>query len=303
MVPPSPEDGAYLSFSTSVATTPPPNWQGFCESHARAGHFAELFLQHFEAEVAQASGSVSPTVSAPLSPGVEIPLTNEVSRSVRDILQCHGPDGENTFVVKVEGPSEYILETTGALHVKTWVSDIQECLSPGPCPAISPRPMAIGTSFLTKDSMDSLELPESFGETAQDLLLGPSESNDRLSQGPMEAFPTGHQHPSPLVLPPLLPPAWTQWNRFLRNCPLAFPLRRGPQQGQFILSQPPPLDTPEAATGSFLFRGNPRASRRDEYVLTFNFQGKYLHLSLDEEGQCRLQYLWFQSIFNLLAHL
>nr|XP_058160117.1 SH2B adapter protein 1-like [Dasypus novemcinctus] len=114
---------------------------------------------------------------------------------VRTTTALEMPDRENTFVVKVEGPSEYILEIADVLHVKAWVSNVQKCLS----------------ASIAAFHFDSMEL-----------------------------------------LPPELPPC--------------IPIKEEPPaETVHPLSAPsPPLDTPETATGSFLFQGESERGEGDQ---------------------------------------
>ncbi|XP_029110260.1 SH2B adapter protein 1 isoform X2 [Scleropages formosus] len=231
---------------------------------------------------------------------------------VRSTTALEVPDKENTFLLQVEGPVQYVVETRDAVQLKVWLSDIRNaiCLSEN----------------------EDMEGMCAGGQTE---ISGTPEFSDRLSQ----VCYGGVSGSSPILepLPPELPPRAPfdePDGRLLGGggASLGTPFAETPDAtGSFLFSDGPapiseatehPLNECQwfhgtlsrlkaaqlvlaggpASHGVFLVRQS--ETRRGEYVLTFNFQGKakHLRLSLNEDGQCRVQHLWFQSIFDMLEH-
>lgn len=225
---------------------------------------------------------------------------------VRSTTALEVPDKENTFLLQLDGPAQYVIETRDAVQMRAWLSDIRNgiCLS----------------------EQDDIE-----GVCGGQMdISGTPEFGDRLSQ----VCYGGVGGSSPLMdpLPPELPPRAPLDESEGRGggASLGTPFAETPDAtGSFLFSDVAVAEAVEhplsecqwfhgtlsrlkaaqlvlaggtASHGVFLVRQS--ETRRGEYVLTFNFQGKakHLRLSLNEDGQCRVQHLWFQSIFDMLEH-
>ncbi|XP_051904184.1 SH2B adapter protein 1 isoform X1 [Hippocampus zosterae] len=226
---------------------------------------------------------------------------------VRSTTALEVPDKENSFLLQLDGTIQYVIETRDAVQMRAWLSDIRH-----------------GICLSRQEDADCGGLPD---------ISGTPEIIDRLSQvcygGVVGSSPP--MDPLPPELPPRAPLDEPD-ARVLGGggASLSTPFAETPDAtGSFLFSEVMVGEAPEhplsecqwfhgtlsrlkaaqlvlaggpASHGVFLVRQS--ETRRGEYVLTFNFQGKakHLRLSLNEDGQCRVQHLWFQSIFDMLEH-
>uniref|UniRef100_A0A3B3CLT6 SH2B adaptor protein 1 n=1 Tax=Oryzias melastigma TaxID=30732 RepID=A0A3B3CLT6_ORYME len=225
---------------------------------------------------------------------------------VRSTTALEVPDKENTFLLQLEGSTQYVIETRDAIQMRAWLSDIRNAIC--------------------------LEQEDAEGGCRGPLdISGTPEVGERLSQcyGGIAGF-LPLMDPLPPELPPRAPLDEPD-GRILGGggASLGTPFAETPDATSFLFSDVAVAETVEhplsecqwfhgtlsrlkaaqlvlaggpASHGVFLVRQS--ETRRGEYVLTFNFQGKakHLRLSLNEDGQCRVQHLWFQSIFDMLEH-
>ncbi|XP_019344218.1 SH2B adapter protein 1 isoform X1 [Alligator mississippiensis] len=265
-------------------------------------------------------------------PRVSVPCSAVTAARATTPLEM--PDRENTFVLEAGLAGEFILETVDALQMRSWLVDIQDCLSP-------------------REEMGSADPPflnhHTGGLPSRDPPLVPSDSSEQLSQGAyggLSERPSASMSPGSVAascfgslellppelpprvpldeLPPLPPPGLPHSDVSDATGPFLFQgepdpggLGEGPGgEGEHGLGEHPwfhgtlsrlraaqlVLAGGASAHGVFLVRQS--ETRRGEFVLTFNFQGKakHLRLSLTEEGQCRVQHLWFQTVFDMLEH-
>ncbi|NXJ62449.1 SH2B2 protein, partial [Rostratula benghalensis] len=247
-------------------------------------------------------------------PKVSIPLSAIIE--VRTTMPLEMPDKDNTFVLKVENGAEYILETIDSLQKHSWVADIQDCIDPGDSgDDIELASCAQGACLPGRVSSCSCEFLADDVPRPPDRCALPGTHNNSTAT----AVPVPHSRGRDSMGELLAHVPLESFLQTLESSPTASGHLAGEDseaEAEINLSDFPwfhgTLSRIKAAQlvlfggarshGLFVIRQS--ETRPGEYVLTFNFQGKakHLRLSLNESGQCHVQHLWFQTIFDMLRH-
>lgn len=239
---------------------------------------------------------------------------------VRETTALEMPDRDNTFVLKAEDQVEYIIEAKDTDDMKSWISCLSNCINLGttsspapssstagavtpgsqttsrPTPSTSSPPATAGRPLRSSD-------PGSLSCMAGMTITGSPQSHP-VSRSMQVHIPESKSNPSS--------PNKSSRHSFASG----FPSGCKVTDAATFLSPYPwyhgPLPRAEAAAavlrdgfvghGIFLIRQS--ETRKGEFVLTFNFQGraKHLRMMIGSEGQCRVQHLWFQSMFDMLEY-
>lgn len=194
------------------------------------------------------------------------------------------PDHENTFVLKADNNMEYVIEAHDADDMRSWLATIRYCMRSTPTSQLPPIETQPGEgpagteSTGVEGAVGGVPAPELPPKRVGDRIS--TSSNFELTEGDLEPV---HETDTDLTAA-------------MREFPWF--------HGTLARTDATNLVLHTGASGHGVYLVRQSETRRGEFVLTFNFQGraKHLRMTLNDSGQCRVQHLWFPSISEMLEH-
>lgn len=246
----------------------------------------------------------------------------------RETTALEMPDHENTFVLKADNNMEYVIEARDTDDMRSWLATIRYCMRSTPTSQLPPisdlTANQVTTAVSNQGSTQQQQQQQHNNSTSishggggggglSSSLVNEVNSLTLNNQSALNAVPT--------MMAPELPPRRpddrissssnfeltetdlepahetdTDLTAMMREYPWFHGTLARSEAAQLV------LHNGISSHGVFLVRQS--ETRKGEFVLTFNFQGKAKHLrmTLNDLGQCRVQHLWFPSITEMLEH-
>lgn len=253
----------------------------------------------------------------------------------RETTALEMPDHENTFVLKADNNMEYVIEAHDTDDMRSWLATIRYCMRSPP----TQQPTLELSADPTAGTVAGAAGLQNISNTNTSTTINSNTSH----QNPSVAFVNNNTTSQPINVPttsvtsdtlnsvseggasspvPEIPPRRQGEQRLsassnfeltegdleaseLNVADLTAEMRQYPWfHGTLPRSEAARMVLHAEAAGHGFFLVRQSETRKGEFVLTFNFQGraKHLRMTLTESGQCRVQHLWFPSIQEMLEH-
>lgn len=226
------------------------------------------------------------------------------------------PNRENTFVLKADNNMEYVIEATDSDDMRSWLATIRYCMRSTPTSQVP----GVETQLTAMPNLTTMPAQAPLQNTN-------AISNNSIDSSATNATSTTIQQSNATIgassttnLQPEIPPRGEQRistssnfeltegdleNVVDTDTDLTTAMRDYPWfHGTLPRSEAANLVLHSGPSGHGVFLVRQSETRKGEFVLTFNFQGKAKHLrmTLNDLAQCRVQHLWFPTIHEMLEH-
>lgn len=235
-------------------------------------------------------------------------LSCSLIREVRQATELEMPDQDYTFVLKADDQLEYLIQGKDESDMKEWIHYLSFCMNH--CTSNNSTTTNTNTVSNTTGSSGNLNNLFSINLSSSPKVLAclsglnffqgnasssslPSSLDSPRSPGCNNVFSFNPDH-----------------NSLCANSDKAVDLYSFYSQYPWFHGSIPRIEAAALVQmdslvghGRFLVRLSETRSK-PEYVLSFNCQGKAKHLrmTINSEGNCRVQHLWFHSIFDMLEY-
>lgn len=231
----------------------------------------------------------------------------------RETTALEMPDQENTFVLKADNNQEFVIGAKDADDMRSWLATIKYCMKSAPTsqpltdlPLTSPN--SVSTSNLSDITLGAIGggVPAESTLTLNSTTVSQTNANSTITSGGGGADVSLANEPQLVLSPSQFDlPDGDGGESIDINTDLTAVMREYPWfHGTLARAEAAQLVLRSGASGHGQFLVRQSETRKGEYVLTFNFQGraKHLRMTLNDLGQCRVQHLWFPSITEMLEH-
>ncbi|XP_055374222.1 SH2B adapter protein 2 isoform X2 [Condylostylus longicornis] len=241
----------------------------------------------------------------------------------REATALEMPDHENTFVLKADNNMEYVIETHDSDDMRSWLATIRYCMRSLPTQQPVPvdnaieaqstlhnnnehynsRPQTLSTNDVFPSSTTQSATLKS-NSAASTTLSDVNNVNSEVSQWPVNSVGANDSEQR-LSVSSAFDLCENDVDSDHNIGDLVALMREYPWfHGTLPRCEAARLVLHSEAAGHGIFLVRQSETRKGEFVLTFNFQGraKHLRMTLSDTGQCRVQHLWFPSISEMLEH-